>query len=123
MTTHEQKALESLAKLLESGQHLISVERKEAAEAIRRLAPMEAELAALKASLRGLEPVAWQHRWTNPGDNPEATEADMAWKPIETWNRLQTLEQRIEELQAHRYNGKPCYEVRAVYTLPPNLKG
>ena len=65
------------------------------------------------------EPVAlWQYRWTNPGDDPDVDESDTAWKLLECDTRLQTLEQRIEELRRHRYAGKPCYEVRPLYAAP-----
>jgi hypothetical protein len=59
------------------------------------------------------EPVAWQYRWLNPADMPDQKPE---WLPIEPyWN--QTVQEKIAELEAYRYNGKPCYEVRALYAV------
>lgn len=64
------------------------------------------------------EPVEWQYRWTNPGNNPSAHTDDLAWKPVDLkyWN--QSIDGRIAELRAYQHAGKPCYEVRALYAHP-----
>lgn len=69
------------------------------------------------AAMAGQGPVEWQYRWTNPGDNPNASEDELAWKPIEP-KLGQTHEQRLAGLKAYRYGGKPCYEVRPLYAHP-----
>jgi hypothetical protein len=65
------------------------------------------------------QPVMMQFRWTNPGDNPRPTESEMSWQEVTPRNRLQTLQDRIGELLAYEYNGRKCYEIRALYTSPP----
>ena len=56
------------------------------------------------------EPVAWQFRWTNPGNQPDQ---NPEWEPIvPNWN--QTMQEKITELEHYRYSGKPCYEVRVL---------
>jgi hypothetical protein len=59
----------------------------------------------------------YQYRWTNPGDHYAAPE-ELEWKPLDPRGPHQTLQQRIEELQAYRYEGKKTYIVRALYTAP-----
>ncbi len=63
------------------------------------------------------EPVAlWQYRWTNPGGNIDAAPEDTAWKEVQVTNvHMQTMEDRLKELRAYRYNDRPMYEVRALY--------
>ena len=61
-------------------------------------------------------PVLWQYRWANPGNNPDVSLEDMEWREVAPDDpKMQTLEARIEELRFYRYNGKPIYEVRALY--------
>lgn len=75
--------------------------------------------AAVIERLRG-EPVLWQYRWTNPGGYPNITPEELEWQEVKPWNhRIQTIEQRVEELRAFTYNGKPAYEVRALYDASP----
>ncbi|HEY8877776.1 MAG TPA: hypothetical protein VIN03_09455 [Roseateles sp.] len=65
------------------------------------------------------EPVAWQVRWTNPGDNPNVSEDETAWKPVDTsLSRGQTMDERLNELRGYRFNGRPSYEVRPLYAAP-----
>ena len=56
------------------------------------------------------DPVEWQYKHVDALTQWEKVEPD--------WRIRQTLEQRIAELRAFRYDGKPCYEVRALYTAP-----
>ena len=56
------------------------------------------------------EPALWQYRWANPGNNPDVSLEDMEWREV--------APDRIEELRAYRYDGKPIYEVRALYAHP-----
>ncbi len=60
------------------------------------------------------EPVAWQYRWTNPGNQPDQ---NPEWKPVEPIFN-QTMQEKITELESFRYGGKPCYEVRALVVAP-----
>ena len=65
----------------------------------------------------GAEIVGWQNRWTNPGSDPMVHQQDIDWKPVASRAPAQTIQQRIDELRSHKYtDGKPCYEVRAIYT-------
>lgn len=66
------------------------------------------------------EPVMWQYRWTNPGNDQDQASLDEAakWEHVEPRDYIQTLDQRLEELRSYRYKGKPCYEVRALYASP-----
>lgn len=65
----------------------------------------------------GAEPIGWQYRWTNPGNDPMVHQQDIDWKPVASRAPAQTIEQRIDELRSYKYtDGKPCYEVRAIYT-------
>lgn len=71
---------------------------------------LKAELAQMKAG----EPVLWQYRWTNPtGDSYQ--DKLTGWELVKpAWN--QTVQQKCDELLAYRYDGKPIYEVRALFT-------
>jgi hypothetical protein len=64
------------------------------------------------------EPVAWEFRWTNPGNQTLQPDEMLEWKPIEHPN-WQTLQEKIDDLEAYRYGGKPCYEMRKLYAHPP----
>jgi len=78
-----------------------------------------AALAALRSMPQG-EPVAWQFRWTNPGDNINAHPDELAWKALEP-RGSETMAERMAEIAHYTYDGKPCYEVRALGVLatPP----
>ena len=78
------------------------------------------ELAAHEQARVVGEPVAWQFRWTNPGNNPNTREDETAWKPLEP-RGSETMQQRVAEIEQYTYDGKPCYEVRAlgVFASPP----
>lgn len=71
------------------------------------------ELAALRASLG--EPVAWQFRWTNPG-NSTVRNDELEWKPL-TPRGSESMERRVAEMRPYTYDEKPCYEVRALYAI------
>jgi hypothetical protein len=89
-------------------------------------AKVDAALAAIDAALshpetRQPEPVPvvlWQYRWTNPENYPAQDESALAWKPVEH-PHWQSLDDRLSELRAYRFDGKPCYEVRSLYAAPP----
>lgn len=67
------------------------------------------------ASLGGdVEPIVWQFRWTNPNNEPHQPPEMTAWEVVEPKYRLQSVEQRLNELRSATYNGKACYEVRAL---------
>ena len=97
-------------------QYRAAVSRYEEAE--RERDALKAELAAIRA----LEPALYQFRWLNPGCNPDADDNALQWKPVEPRNRLQTTQDAINELEAYRYGGWPCYEVRALVALPEQKK-
>lgn len=63
-------------------------------------------------------PVAWQWRWLNPGGQDHVTAEELAWRPVEP-RGSESMEDRVRELEAYRYGGKPCYEVRPLYTSAP----
>lgn len=69
------------------------------------------------------EVALWQYRWLNPaGDN--VPPSMLEWKEVQPWNpRMQTVEQRVQELRAFRYDGKPTYEVRALGVIPDGVGG
>ena len=56
------------------------------------------------------EPVKFEFRWTNPDGLPDVLGGMLRWKPIEESTYSP------EELMQFRFKGKPCYEVRALYT-------
>jgi len=63
------------------------------------------------------EPVRYEFRWTNPGENKGVSDEELAWKVVEPgWG--ETVEQKCKALSSYTYNGKLCYEVRALYTRP-----
>ena len=65
------------------------------------------------------DPIFYQYRWTNPGDNKDVSEFELDWKTVELRNPYtDTIESRIEELKSSRYNGKNCYEVRGLFAHP-----
>ena len=48
---------------------------------------------------------------------------DIDWKPVASRAPAQTIEERIDELRAYKYtDGKPCYEVRAIYAALEPLR-
>jgi len=62
------------------------------------------------------EPVLYQYRWLNPANNPDDAGL-MDWKLVEPRNpHMDTVQDLTKELEAYRYEGKPVYEVRALYT-------
>ena len=74
--------------------------------------------AAVEAAQPGavVEPVAWQFRWTNPGANINAHPDELAWKALEP-RGSETMAERMAEIAHYTYDGKPCYEVRALGVL------
>jgi len=76
------------------------------------------ELDTLIASMEAQEPVLYQYRWLNPNNNPDDVGL-MDWKLLEPRNPyMGTVQDRIDELEAYRYEGKVVYEVRALYAQP-----
>ena len=73
-----------------------------------------ASIEALRAAIAQpeSEPVRWEYRWTNPGDRTDQPESMFDWKAV------YPMEDRVIDLEADRYKGKPCYEVRALYAAP-----
>lgn len=66
----------------------------------------------------GGEVVAYQYRWLNPANNYAEPPSMLEWKPVEVRNTYtDTIEERVRELKAYRYDGKPVYEVRALYAI------
>jgi hypothetical protein len=64
------------------------------------------------------EPVAYQYRWTNPGNNPHAHPSETEWKPVEL-KHCKTIPEEAAQLARYRYDGKPSYEVRELYAATP----
>ena len=65
------------------------------------------------------EPVWFQYRWTNPDNNPRTQPSETEWKPVEL-KHCQTIPEEAALLGRYQYDGKPCYEVRALYTQTPD---
>ena len=63
------------------------------------------------------EPVAYQYRWTNPGENRNVEASEMDWVLLEP-RANESLEQVVSRFMAHEYGGTPVYEVRALYAGP-----
>lgn len=64
--------------------------------------------------------VAWQYRWLNPRDEDHPPSM-MEWRSCVPQYAGQTLEERIEELRGYESDGKPQYEVRALFALPQDI--
>jgi len=62
------------------------------------------------------EPAMWQQRWTNPGVNPNVWPEEVDWKPLDLKGRTEA--DTLRDLVAYTFDGRPCYEVRALYTHP-----
>jgi hypothetical protein len=62
-----------------------------------------------------VNPVAWQYRWLNPSNSAVHPEM-LEWKPCVPKYAGQDLEGRIKELRSYEIDGKPLYEVRALYS-------
>ena len=62
-------------------------------------------------------PVAFEYRWTNPGDYEDQPDSMLEWKRVEP-SITRTVAETIADLKGYRHDGKPCYEVRALYTHP-----
>lgn len=74
---------------------------------------LRAQLAAIAAT----EPVFYEFQWTNPGNQPHQPESIFVWARVEpAWNG--TVQQKVDELLAYRYDDKPTYRVRALFTRP-----
>ena len=62
-----------------------------------------------------MELVSYQYLWTNPANKPDPDAHLLEWKEVSpTWN--QTAKQVKNDILAYRYEGKPIYRVRALYT-------
>lgn len=85
--------------------------------AIVELVKAPQALAASAQATQAVEPVAWQYRWTNPAGNPNVSAEALAWKECVP-RGSEGITMRIRELETYRYDGKVCYEVRALYTHP-----
>ena len=74
---------------------------------------LRAQLAAIAAT----EPVFYEFQWTNPGNQTDQPESMFVWARVEPrWNS--TVQQKVDELLAYRYEDKPTYRVRALFTRP-----
>ena len=69
------------------------------------------------AEIEKTEPVFYEYQWTNPGNQPHQPESMFVWARVEpAWNG--TVQQKVDELLAYRYDDKPTYRVRALFTRP-----
>lgn len=83
----------------------------------KRIADLEAQLAAVQ----GGEAVAWEYRF-NYGENSSIT-GWSEWEKLQPRGRLETVENRVSEIQTYIDNGLG-YELRALYTTPqPAIAG
>ena len=84
----------------------------ELSEAIRSLTALRSE--------QVVEPVAlWQYRWLNPSKD-FGPPSMMEWKEINDMATGQSLKNKIKEILSYNsMDGGPFYEVRALYTHPP----
>lgn len=72
-------------------------------------------LRTMIAAMEAQEPVLHQYRWLNPANNPDDTDL-MDWKLVEPRNpHMDTVQDRITELEAYRYDGRVVYEVRGLF--------
>ena len=79
----------------------------------RGLDKATAQLAAIAA----VEPVFYEYQWTNPSNQPHQPESMFVWARVEpAW--YGTVQQKVDELLAYRYDDKPTYRVRALFTRP-----
>ena len=63
------------------------------------------------------ELVFYEFQWTNPGNQDNQPESMFVWARVEPrWNG--TVQQKVDELLAYRYDDKPTYRVRALFTHP-----
>lgn len=69
---------------------------------------------AADSGAKAMKPVAWQYRWLNPSGS-EVSADMLEWKPCVEKYAGQSLENRIKELRSYDMDGKPMYEVRALY--------
>lgn len=74
-----------------------------------------------EVSGKDAEPVAWEYRWLNPGNNSNVTDEMLAWKRVEP-KGLETVEQQVRDLPKYLYQGKPCYEMRTLYAAMQSTK-
>jgi hypothetical protein len=74
--------------------------------------------------MSGMEIAMWQYRWTNPANEQDEYSLETAakWEAVEPRDYIQTLDQRLEELRSYRFDGKPCYEVRALGVIADGVK-
>jgi len=86
------------------------------AEDADRLREAKAMLAAAPVPQAEPEPAMWQQRWTNPGVNPDVWPEEVDWKPLDLKGRTEA--DTLRDLVAYTFDGRPCYEVRALYTHP-----
>ena len=80
------------------------------------------ELRTQLAEIAVTEPVYYEFQWTNPGNQPHQPESMFVWARVEpAWNG--TVQQKVDELLAYRYDDKPTYRVRALFTRPMPAQG
>lgn len=72
-------------------------------------------LAQPSAQPQSTEPVAYEYRWVNPAGDTYSKISD--WERVKP-ERNQSIEDRVRELRAYQFNGRPCYEVRPLYAHP-----
>lgn len=67
------------------------------------------------------EVALWQYRWTNPANEPHHPPSMLEWKNVEH-PRWQPLESKLQELRSYTFDGKPCYEVRALGVITDGVE-
>ena len=74
------------------------------------------------AEIAAIEPVFYEYQWTKPRKQPHQPESMFVWARVEPEGNG-TVQQKVDELLAYRYNDKPTYRVRALFARPMPAQG
>lgn len=66
--------------------------------------------------IHGMKIVSHQYQWMNPNNKQNPHDYSLEWKTVVTTHG-QTIQNRIDEILAYRFEGKQIYRVRSLYAL------